>query len=151
MTRQAELLLRHGYGVVMMDARAHGESGGEMATFGLLERRDTRAIVDALTTAEMPRNLFALGSSMGAAIALQSAAVEPRIAGVVAESSFSDLREVTYDYAGLHWSPLLGKTLFRPGTWTVISTAQKEGGFLVDDVSPERSVSIRPFPVLLIC
>src|SRR5258708_4996055 len=37
MTGQAELLLRHGYGVVMMDARAHGESGGEMATFGLLE------------------------------------------------------------------------------------------------------------------
>jgi alpha-beta hydrolase superfamily lysophospholipase len=151
MTRQAELLLRHGYGVVMMDARAHGESGGEMATFGLLERRDTRAIVDALTTAEMPRNLFALGSSMGAAIALQSAAVEPRIAGVVAESSFSDLREVTFDYAGLHWSPWLGKTLFRPGTWTVISTAQKEGGFSVDEVSPEKSVSVRPFPVLLIC
>ena len=78
---------------------------------------------------------------MGAAIALQSAAIEPRISGVVAESPFSDLREVTFDYAGLHWSPLLGETLFRPGTWTVISTAQKEGGFSVDEVSPEKSVS----------
>jgi alpha-beta hydrolase superfamily lysophospholipase len=135
----------------MMDARAHGESGGGMATFGWLERRDTRAIVDALCAAEAPRNLFALGSSMGAAIALQSAAVEPRIVGVVAESSFSDLREVTYDYAGLHWSPWVGKTFFRPGTWTVIFAAQKEGGFSVDDVSPEKSVSVRPFPVLLIC
>jgi len=151
MTGQAALLLRHGYGVVMMDARAHGESGGDMATFGWLERRDTRAIVDALSSTETPRNLFALGSSMGAAIALQSAAVEPRITGVVAESSFSDLREVTYDYAGLHWSPWLGKTFFLPGTLTVISTAQKEGGFTVDEVSPEKSVSIRPFPVLLIC
>jgi uncharacterized protein len=151
MTGQAVLLLRHGYGVVMMDARAHGESGGNMATYGWLERNDTHAIVDALYAAESPRNLFALGSSMGAAIALQSAAVEPRIAGVVAESSFSDLREVTFDYAGLHWSPLLGETFFRPGTWTVISTAQKEGGFSVDEVSPEKSVSVRPFPVLLIC
>ena len=151
MTGQAALLLRHGYSVVMMDARAHGESGGEMATFGWLERRDTHAIIDALSTPETPRNLFALGSSMGAAIALQSAAIDPRIAGVVAESSFSDLREVTFDYAGLHWSPLLGKTLFRPGTWTLISTAQKEGGFSVDEVSPEKSVSARPFPVLLIC
>jgi alpha-beta hydrolase superfamily lysophospholipase len=151
MTGQAALLLRHGYSVLMMDARAHGDSGGSMATFGWIERRDTRAIIDALSAVETPRNVFALGSSMGAAIALQSAAVEPRIAGVVAESSFSDLREVTYDYAGLHWSPLLGKTLFRPGTWTVISTAQKEGGFSVDEVSPEKSVRARPFPVLLIC
>lgn len=151
MTGQAALLLRHGYSVLMMDARAHGDSGGNMATFGWLERGDTHAIVDALNATERPRNVFALGSSMGAAIALQSAAVEPRIAGVVAESPFSDLREVTYDYAGLHWSPWLGKTLFRPGTWTVISTAEKEGGFSVDDVSPEKSVAARPFPVFLIC
>lgn len=151
MTGQAALLLRHGYGVVMMDSRAHGESGGNMATYGWLERQDTRAVVDALNSAEMPRHFFALGSSMGAAIALQSAAIEPRIAGVVAESSFSDLREVTYDYAGLHWSPWLGKTLFRPGAWTVISTAQKEGDFSIDEVSPEKSVSARPFSVLLIC
>src|SRR5579863_5509479 len=151
MIGQAALLLRHGYSAVMMDARAHGESGGNMATFGWLERHDTPVIVDALNKSDSPRHLFALGSSMGAAIALQSAAVEPRIAGVVAESSFSDLREVTYDYAGLHWSPLLGETLFRPGTWTVISTAQKEGGFLPGDVSPEKSVAVRSFPVLLIC
>jgi fermentation-respiration switch protein FrsA (DUF1100 family) len=88
---------------------------------------------------------------MGGAIALQSASVEPRIAGVVAESSFSDLREVSYDYAGLHWSPLLGKSLFRPGTWTLISAAQQAGGFSVEEVSPEKSVGIRPFPILLIC
>jgi uncharacterized protein len=151
MTGQAKLLLSHGYGVVMMDSRAHGESGGGMATYGWLERRDTRAVVDALETQERPYHLFALGSSMGAAIALQSASVEPRIAGAVAESSFSSLREVSYDYAGLHWSPWLGKTLFRPGTWTLISSAEKEGGFSVDEVSPETSVSSRPFPVLLIC
>jgi alpha-beta hydrolase superfamily lysophospholipase len=151
MLGQAELLLRHGYSIVMMDSRAHGESGGTMATYGWLERQDTRDMVDSLYSTETPRALFALGSSMGAAIALESAGVDPRIAGVVAESSFSDLREVTYDYAGLHWSPWLGKTLFRPGTWTVIFTARKEGGFSPDDVSPEKSVATRPFPVLLIC
>jgi len=151
MIGQAAMLLRHGYSVVMMDSRAHGDSGGAMATYGWLERNDTRAVIDALTAAEKPRNIFELGSSMGAAIALQSAGVEPRIAGVVAESSFSDLREVTFDYAGLHRSPLLGMTLFRPGTWTLIAAAQKEGGFSVDAVSPEKSVSERPFPVLLTC
>ena len=151
MTGPAAPLLRHGYGVVMMDGRAHGESGGNMATYGWLERQDTRAIVDTLNSAEMPRHFFALGSPMGAAIALESAALDPRIAGVVAESSFSDLREVTYDYAALHWSLWLGRTLFRPCAWTVILTTQEEGGFSIEEVSPEKSVTVRPFPVLLIC
>jgi uncharacterized protein len=151
MTGQAVILLRHGYSVVMMDARAHGDSGGSMATYGWLERKDTHEIVNALYASDAPKHLFALGSSMGAAIALQSAGIEPRIAGVVAESSFSNLREVTYDYAGLHWSPWLGKTLFIPGTWAVISKAREEGGFSPDDVSPEKAVASRPFPVLLIC
>jgi alpha-beta hydrolase superfamily lysophospholipase len=99
-----------------------------MATYGWLERHDTQAIVSALYTAEKPLRLFALGSSMGASIALQSAGVEPRISGVVAESSFSDLREVTYDYAGLHWTPWLGRTFFRPATWTGLSEMEKQGG-----------------------
>src|SRR6267378_220125 len=47
---QSEFLLRAGYGVVMMDARAHGSSEGSMATYGWLERNDTRAIIDALVS-----------------------------------------------------------------------------------------------------
>jgi alpha-beta hydrolase superfamily lysophospholipase len=151
MLGQAQLLLNHGYSLVMMDQRAHGESGGAMATYGWLERADTQAVVSALYATETPRVVFALGSSMGAAIALQSAAVEPRIAGVVAESSFSDLTEATYDYAGLHWNPWLGKTLFRPATWTGLSQMKKQGDFAVADFSPEKAVARRPFPVLLIC
>jgi alpha-beta hydrolase superfamily lysophospholipase len=34
----AELLLSHGYGILMPDSRAHGQSGGKVATYGLLER-----------------------------------------------------------------------------------------------------------------
>lgn len=88
---------------------------------------------------------------MGAAIVLQSAAVEPRIEAVVAEDPFANLREVSYDYAGLHFSPLLGKTLFRPAVMVAMHVIKKEGGFNPDDVSPEKSVAQRPFAVLLIC
>jgi uncharacterized protein len=97
------------------------------------------------------KHLGALGVSMGAAIALQSAAVEPRLGGVIAEDPFANLREVSYDYGGLHFSPVLGKTLFRPATIFAISELAKAGGFPPDDVSPEKSVAVRPFPVLLIC
>jgi alpha-beta hydrolase superfamily lysophospholipase len=147
----AKMLLHHGYSVVMMDARAHGESEGPIATYGWKERDDTRVVVDELLVTESPHCLFALGESMGAAVALQSAGIEPRIEGVVAESSFRNLREVTYDYAGLHWSPLLGKTLFRPASMAALPRMEKEGGFRAGDVSPERAVATRAFPVLLIC
>jgi len=148
---QAELLLRTGYGVVMMDARAHGESGGGMATYGWLERNDTRAIVNALGASEHPAHIFALGESMGAGIALQSAGVEPRIEAVVAEAPFASLREAAYDYAGLQEYPLLGKTLFAPGAWTMLYRGGQMAGFSAAGVSPEKAVASRGVPVLLIC
>ena len=148
---QAEFLLRHGYSVLMMDSRAHGESGGDMATYGWNERYDTVALVNALYATEKVRHLYALGVSMGAAVALQSAAVETRIDGVVAEDPFADLREVSYDYAGLHFSPFLGKTLFRPASIFAMQALASAGGFDPDDVSPRNAVAERPFRVLLIC
>ncbi|HTQ86320.1 MAG TPA: alpha/beta hydrolase [Candidatus Solibacter sp.] len=151
MIGQAEILLRHGDSVLMMDARGHGSSEGTLVTYGWLERNDARAIVEALTEQEHPHCLFASGESMGASVALQSAAVEPRIEAVVAESAFRNLREVSYDYAGLRMSPLLGKTLFRPVAIAGLDNAEKEGGFRAEDVSPEHAVAARAFPVLLIC
>ena len=147
----AEFLLRHGYSVVMMDSRAHGASGGDMATYGWKERYDTVAITDALYATEKVRHLYAHGVSMGAAIALQSAAVDPRIAAVSAEDPFASLREVTYDYAGLDMSPSLGETLFRPASIFAMRAVAETGGFNPDEVSPVKAVAERPFPVLLIC
>jgi len=150
-TGQAELLLRAGYSVVMMDARAHGESGGDMATYGWLERYDTRAIVDALEASDHPAHLFALGESMGAGIALQSAGIDPRIEAAVAEAPFASLREASYDYAGLQEYPLLGKTLFAPGAWMMLYRGGQLAGFPAAGVSPEKAVASRALPVLLIC
>ncbi len=148
---QSELLLRAGYSVVMMDARAHGESEGSMATYGWLERNDARAIVDTLISTEHTAHLFALGESMGAGIALQSAGADSRIEAVAAEASFASLREAAYDYAGLQRYPTLGKTLFAPGAWMTIARGQSLAGFSASAVSPENAVASRAFPVLLIC
>ena len=171
---QAQLLLKEGYSVVMMDSRAHGQSEGPIATYGWLERSDTRAIVDALVSSErnrfttvqtsspnLPRtgigtvpspfHIFALGESMGAGIALQAAAAEPRIEGVVAEASFANLTEAAYDYAGFRRYPWLGKTLLAPGAWMMVYRGQSLAGFPAAEVSPVRSVAARAFPVLLIC
>src|ERR1700687_348641 len=166
---QSEFLLRAGYGVIMMDARAHGASEGPIATYGWLERNDTRAIVDALISSFVnpclsiqwhgpggpdctpPKHIFALGESMGAGIALQSAAADPRIEAVVAEASFASLREASYDYAGLQKYPLLGQTLFAPGAWVMLARGQALAGFSAGEVSPENAVAARAFPIFLIC
>ena len=181
---QSEFLLRAGYSVVMMDARAHGASGGPVATYGWLERNDTRAIIDTLISSEIDRrkdrqvrpdsmriapggsafdtalrgsspgipfHIFALGESMGAGIVLQSAAADPRIEAVVAEAPFANLREASYDYAGLRKYPWLGKTLFAPGTWTLLYRGGKLSGLPVAEVSAVKAVAARAFPVLLIC
>ncbi len=146
----ARMLLTSGYSVVMMDARAHGESGGTISTYGHVERYDVKAVMDALTASESVDHAYALGESMGAAVALQAAAVDPRIEAVVAEGAFRNLHEVMFDYAGLRWSVLLGKTLFRPAAILAVHEAERQGGFKFDDVSPEASVSERKFPVMLI-
>jgi len=176
---QSEFLLRAGYSVVMMDARAHGASEGSIATYGWLERNDTRAVIDALLVQQLPPgitvqmhppfgwhggsgdfpappavpppHIFALGESMGAGIVLQSAAADPRIEAVVAESPFASLREATYDYAGLQKYPWLGKTFFAPGAWTLLYRGERIAGFPAAEVSPEHAVAARAFPVLLIC
>jgi hypothetical protein len=150
-TAQSEFLLRAGYCVTMMDARAHGQSEGSIATYGWLERGDTSAILDALVASEHPTHIFALGESMGAGIALQSAGADPRIEAVVAEAPFANLMEAGYDYAGLRQSPLLGKTIFAPFAWVLVYRGQALAGFSANGVSPERAVAARPFPVLLIC
>jgi len=87
----------------------------------------------------------------GYSIVLQSAAADPRIEAVVAEAPFASVREATYDYAGLRKYPWLGKTLFAPGTWTLLYRDEKLAGFPVAEVSPVKAVASRAFPVLLIC
>ncbi len=145
----ARMLLLAGYSVVMMDSRAHGASEGAIATYGWLERNDTRLIVDALESSEHPKHLFALGESMGAGIALQSAAIEPRIEAVVAEASFANIREASYDYAGLRRYPWLGKTWLSPGTWTMIYRGESLAGFPASQISPELAAGARGFPMSL--
>jgi len=147
----SEFLLQNGYNIVMMDTRCHGESGGEIATYGWLERKDASAVIDALEASEMPQHLFALGESMGAGIALQTAGADPRIEAVVAEASFANLQEAAYDYAGLRQFPWLGKTLLAPGAWLMVYRGGKLAGFPTSEVSPVKSVAARAFPVLIIC
>ena len=72
----AGLLLRHGFQVLLPDARAHGASDGDLATYGVIEPGDIRRWFDWLRQTQEPHCIDALGNSMGAAILLESLKTE---------------------------------------------------------------------------
>ena len=85
----AELLLSHGFSVLMPDARAHGNSGGQLATYGLVESEDIHRWFDWLQQSQHPGCIFGFAESVGAAQLLQSLQGEPRFCARAAESPFS--------------------------------------------------------------
>jgi len=81
----AELLLSHGFTVLMPDARAHGASGGGLATYGLLEADDIHRWVEWVQEPQHSSCIFGFGESMGAAQLLESLATEARFCAAAAE------------------------------------------------------------------
>ena len=148
----AELLLAHGYTVLLPDARAHGVSGGDLATYGLIERNDIHQWADFLTQEAHVPCVFGLGESMGAAQLLQSLETKPKLCAVVAESPFATFREIAYDRMGqpFHAGPWLGRTFFRPLVEFALLRARWKYGLDMRRISPQDSITHGNIPVLLI-
>ena len=70
MIRRAGMLQRQGFGVLLIDLHAHGESPGARITFGYLEALDAAAAVDWMRQHAPAERIGALGTSLGGAAAL---------------------------------------------------------------------------------
>ncbi len=97
--------LADGCNVLIFDFRAHGESGGQLSSFGDLERRDVLAAARWLgeNRPAESRHLHGVGASMGAA-ALIAAAADASPAAQAFESiavygTYDNLGELTGDIA----------------------------------------------------
>ncbi|MGO8797321.1 MAG: alpha/beta hydrolase [Candidatus Sulfotelmatobacter sp.] len=152
MTGYAQLFLARGFTVVLPDARAHGASGGDLATYGLLERDDIRQWFDWLGAHDHPHCIFGFGESMGAAQLLQSLAVEPHFCALAVESSFSSFREIAYDRMGqpFHSGPWFGRTILRPVVEFALLYTRWKYHLDMEQVSPENAAAVTRAPVLLI-
>lgn len=86
---QAVVLARHGYGVLLLDPRGNGSSGGRGMGLGwFLECDLDAAVTFALAQPRVdPGHLAVLGESLGGEGALGAAARDPRIRAVVAEGA----------------------------------------------------------------
>jgi dipeptidyl aminopeptidase/acylaminoacyl peptidase len=147
-----KLFLDHGYAVLLPDARDHGESGGELATYGIKESDDIHRWVDWIYQHDPPRCVYGFGESYGAALMLQSLAVEPRYCAVVVESPFSTAREMSYERVSgpLHLRPWFGRTLGRPVIASAVLYARLRYGIDLMQPSPLAALERSRVPVLLI-
>ncbi len=145
------MFLRHQYNVLVPDSRAHGQSGGELATFGIKESQDLNRWVDWLSSQKIPGCVYGLGESMGAAILLQALPTEPRFCAAVAESPFSSFREVAYDRMGQRFGSgaWMGRTLFRPLIFEAFLDARLQYHVDFEKASPAKEVAMTRVPILL--
>jgi uncharacterized protein len=118
----ARMLARHGYGVLLYDARGRGESEGSENNYGWDWPKD---IVGALRFLRGrsdvdPRRIGAVGLSTGADVLLEVAAERDDLAAIVADGaaagSFAD------------WHDLRGIELGTPPGWVMFKTIQVLSG-----------------------
>ena len=94
----APMIVAHGYNVVLLDNRAHGQSEGRFCTFGVKEKEDVGVLIDTLNQMGISKNIGVWGQSLGGAIALQSMAYDKRISFGIIESTFTEFRLIADDY-----------------------------------------------------
>src|SRR6185437_5135081 len=147
-----KLFLAHGYAVLLPDARGHGESGGQLATYGVKESDDIHRWVSWLYEHDPPHCVYGFGESYGAALMLQSLVAVQRYCAVAVESAFSTAREMSFERISgpLHLQPWFGKTLGRPVIWSAELYAWLRYGIDLLQPNPLEAVKHSSVPVLLI-
>jgi len=92
----ARMLVRHGYGVLLLDMRGTGESDGDSNAFGWSAGADVEAALDYLSHRRDVKDgaIGGLGLSVGGELMLQTASHDDRLRAVVSEGAgFRTLRE----------------------------------------------------------
>lgn len=92
---QGAVLARHGYGVLLLDARGHGASSGYAMDFGWFGEADVSGAVDYLVRrADVdPTRIGVLGESMGGEEAIGALGADPRLRVAVAEGAENRIAE----------------------------------------------------------
>ena len=141
-----KMFMDQGFNVFIYDNRFHGRSGGPNATLGFYEKFDLKMITDWVEAKNEADSIIGThGESMGAAISLQHAAIDPRIKFVIEDCSFNRLdtllaHRLKKDYH-LPRYPLL------PMVELICKILT---GMVIKEVSPEDVVSNISAPVLFI-
>lgn len=101
MLSRAKFLNAEGYGVLLIDLQAHGETSGDRITFGARESEDVEAAVAYLRKSFPSEQVAAIGVSLGAA-AIVLAKHALKLDAVVLESLHPTIEEAVDNRLRLH-------------------------------------------------
>lgn len=145
--REASYLHRNGYGILIGSLRTHDVNPGELITFGHDEMADFEAWYQFLLAREdvNPNRIGILGKSMGGALSIKYASLNPQIKAVIADSAFARMED-TVDKAIV---AILGEK-FRFMVPFIVFWSERIAGFQAAEVNTtEWIVDLCGRPVLL--
>jgi uncharacterized protein len=144
---EAQMMYKHGYGVLITTVRAHDYSEGELITLGYYEMSDMEAWYQYLISRDDidVNKIGILGNSYGGMLAIQYASINENIKAVVANSAFSSMADTVATsvkhFTGLPEFPFVPLIVF----W-----AERETGVAMEEIDTTRWISlISPRPVFL--
>jgi pimeloyl-ACP methyl ester carboxylesterase len=143
---RAQMLADAGFNSVILDLRAHGESGGKYCTFGYYEKEDVKLFVNEIFKINKNSVVGIWGKSLGGAIALQTMAMDDRIGFGIIESTFDEFNKVALEYGADY---LLGYKI----KWLTNYVLNKSGAiahFNPNDIKPVVAAKSTTKPVLFI-
>jgi dipeptidyl aminopeptidase/acylaminoacyl peptidase len=140
---EARLLAKHGYGFLLYDSRASGESDGDVATWGDREQLDVHAVVDYVSSRpEVDASRIALlGFSVGGSAAAMAVSHDPRPRALVLYATWSSLDdEMEYKFGR-----------FGPISFAPVMFVMRRAGVVPDNIRPiDHLRAIHPRPLLMI-
>ncbi len=144
---EAEMMHRHGYGVLVTSIRAHDYSEGELITLGVYEVDDMEAWYQYLLSRDDidPEKIGIIGNSYGGMLSIQYASMNEKIKAVVANCAFSSMPDtvstsVTH-FTGLPEFPFVPLIVF----W-----AETDNGVKMEEIDATKWIPlISPRPVFL--
>ncbi|MEO5925799.1 MAG: alpha/beta fold hydrolase [Bryobacteraceae bacterium] len=140
----ALMFQQRGYATLAPDSRAHGESGGDVVTYGIREREDILGWAAWLRERGCTK-LYGLGESLGASMLILAAG---GFDAIVAESAYADLQEAAVQRL-MRMLPLP-----RALAWLAVTNgklyARLAYGLNFDTASPLEAIRRTRTPVLLI-
>lgn len=140
----AKMLAKKGFNVVLPDLRAHGRSTGRYVTYGALEKHDQLRVIDALYEEKLiSEPLLAFGISLGGSVAIQYAAIDPRVKGVMAMAPLKDIDSVVRKFLN---APFMSDEDLQ----TVLIRAGEMGKFDPKSASALKAIATVRCPVLLV-
>lgn len=144
----SDYYMRNGYGMLLVDERAHGKSEGTYIGFGCLDRHDAQGWIQWVIQECGPQVQILLhGISMGGSTVLMTSSMELplQVKGIISECGFTSPKEVFTHV--LH-------TMYHLPAFPMIQISdyvnRKKAGFGLDECNAAREVRNAKVPILLI-